>query len=121
MKRRVILLLVLVALYLGSSLVLQAVYGPSFGLWFGEDCWIPDGHSGWTMHGHPTAPAPSVPSVEVPIGLRYLPIFLPTAVLVAFLFTPLERKLDPPGKPKAESDDLANVGDDDSDNRPSPE
>jgi hypothetical protein len=96
MRRHVYLLLGCVVLYLLPSVTLQAVYGDSYGWLSGEDCWEPDGSGGWVMHGHPDGPMPSEPSVVIPILMHYLPVFLPTALLVLFLFTPLSRKLDPP-------------------------
>jgi hypothetical protein len=83
-----------IALYLLSSLALQGLYGPSFGFLQGEDAWIPDGQGGWEAHGNPSDPQPTSPSVNVPIGVRYIPIFLPGLLLAVFLFTPLGRKLD---------------------------
>lgn len=94
MKNNVILLLVIIALYLVSSLVLSAVYGPSYGFLSGEDCWMPDGQGGWTQHGRPSEPEPSEPSVNVPFTVRYIPIFLPGLVLILFLFTPLSKLLE---------------------------
>ena len=94
MRNNVILLIVVILLYLIPSLILQAVYGPSYGFLSGEDRWQPDGSGGWVKHGHPADPAPTEPSVLVPIGVRYIPIFLPALVLILFLFTPLSRKLE---------------------------
>ncbi|HWR84039.1 MAG TPA: hypothetical protein VN285_12130 [Candidatus Deferrimicrobium sp.] len=103
--RNVILLLIGVAsLYLVSSVVLQAVYGPSFGFLSGEDCWIPDGNGGWTKHGSPSGPPPGQPSVHVPAGMRYIPIFLPAVLLILFLFTPLKRFVDRPEREEAVTD-----------------
>ncbi len=100
MKARVYLLIALVLLYLIPSLILQAVYGPSYGFMSGEDRWIPDGSGGWVMHGEPTAPMPTEASKDIPILLPYLPIFLPSFLLIIFLFTPLTRKLEiPQSKP----------------------
>ena len=95
MKSNLILLLGVIILYLIPSLILQGVYGPSYGFMSGEDSWVSDGHGGWAKYGNPDSPAPTAPSVEVPVGVRYIPIFLPAALLIAFLFTPLGRKLDP--------------------------
>ena len=103
MKNNLILLGTVIGLYLISSLALQLAYGPSFGFLSGEDCWVADGHGGWNRHGNPTDPAPKEPSANIPIGVRYIPIFLPGAVLCLFLFTPLRRKLEPPA-PKPPSD-----------------
>ena len=107
MKNRFYLLIALVLLYLIPALILQAVYGPSYGFLSGEDRWIPDGHGGWEMYGHPTDPMPQVPSENIPLLLPYLPIFLPAFLLIIFLFTPLTRKLEiPQSKPTEGAGDL---------------
>jgi hypothetical protein len=99
MKNNLILLIIVILLYLVPSLILSAVYGPSFGFLSGEDSWNPDGHGGWVQHGSPAGPPPTEPSVKVPFALRYLPIFLPGLVLILFLFTPLSRYVDKKDKP----------------------
>jgi len=102
MKNSVILLISLIVLYLILGGALQLTYGPSYGFLSGEDSWQPDGTGGWVEHGKPSGPAPTEPSVNVPIMVRYVPIFVPGLVLAAFLFTPLSKKLQPP-KPPTES------------------
>lgn len=99
MRPNLILLLTIIVLYLASSLVMQAIYGPSYGFLSGEDSWVPDGAGGWTQHGKPSGPPPEGPSVEVPLYAQYLPIFIPAAVLIAFLFSPLGRKLEERKRP----------------------
>jgi len=94
MRKNIIFLVIIILLYLIPALILSAVYGPSFGFLSGEDCWQPDGQGGWIQHGHPDGPAPTEPSVNVPVIVRYLPIFLPGLVLLLFLFTPLSKILD---------------------------
>ncbi len=94
MRNKVIFLFAVVLLYLIPSLILQGIYGPSFGFWAGEDSWVPDGKGGWVEHGHPSTPPPDEPSVEVPIWVRYIPIFLPGLLLFLFLFTPLTRYIE---------------------------
>ncbi|MFH1687106.1 MAG: hypothetical protein ABIE70_06235 [bacterium] len=94
MSKHVIFVLGLALLYLIPALALQAVYGPSYGFMAGEDCWQPDGQGGWVEHGAPSDPAPDQSSVVIPIGLLYLPIFLPAGLLILFMFTPLSRKLE---------------------------
>ncbi|MEW6412505.1 MAG: hypothetical protein AB1483_08545 [Candidatus Zixiibacteriota bacterium] len=94
MRNRVIFLFAIVLLYLIPSLILQGIYGPSFGFLSGEDCWQPDGEGGWVRHGEPSSPPPDQPSVNVPLWVYYIPIFLPGMVLFLFLFTPLSRHLD---------------------------
>ena len=49
--------------------------------------------AGW-LTVHPLIPQPTVPSKDVPLLLRYVPIFIPALVLFVFLFTPLRHKLD---------------------------
>ena len=94
MRNNLILLVTVVLLYVISSLILQAIYGPSYGFMSGEDCWVPNGEGGWVEHGNPEKPSPTEPSVNVPVGVRYIPLFLPAIVLILFLFTPLSRKLE---------------------------
>jgi len=94
MKNNLILLIVVILLYLVPSLILSAVYGPSFGFLSGEDSWRPDGQGEWVKHGSPAGPPPAEPSVNIPIPVKYLPIFLPGLVLILFLFTPLSRYVD---------------------------
>ena len=99
MRRNLFLLLGIILLYLVPSLMLSIVYGPSYGVLSGEDCWIPDAKGGWQQHGHPAGPAPAEPSVEIPMAAQYLPLLLPAALLIVFMFTPLSRRLeDPPPK-----------------------
>jgi hypothetical protein len=99
MRKRLILLVAVILLYMIPSAVLQAIYGPSFGFLSGEDCWMPDGSGGWVKHGAPLSPMPGQPSVDVPISVRYIPILLPGALLVLFLFTPLSKKLESKAPP----------------------
>ena len=111
MRKQLLLLVTLVALYLISSWTLSQVYGPSYGFLSGEDCWVPDGQGGWTAHGHPSDALPTEPSVFVPLWAMYLPILLPGLLLAVFLFTPLSRKLEPPKPPPAEPDPVPPVSD----------
>lgn len=99
MRNKLLFLIAVILLYLIPSLILQGIYGPSYGFLSGEDCWQPDGNGGWVEHGHPNTPMPAEPSVNVPMGVRYIPIFLPGLLLFLFLFTPLTRYLEsrPPG------------------------
>lgn len=104
MRKNLYLLAGIIALYLISSFVLQGIYGPSFGFLNGEDSWIADGSGGWVKHGNPTGPMPVEPSVDVPIGVRYIPIFLPAAFLILFYLTPLSRKIEPLPPPQERSE-----------------
>jgi hypothetical protein len=94
MRKKVYLLLGIIGLYLISSFCLSLVYGPSFHFLSGEDCWVPDGAGGWIAHGHPSDPEPTQPSTNIHFILQYLPIMLPTVLLVLFTLTPMRRKLD---------------------------
>jgi hypothetical protein len=116
MKNYLMLLVVVAGLYLAISVTLQGVYGPSYGFLSGEDRWAPDGQGGWKAHGQPESPFPAEASVNVPLAVRYLPIFVPGLVLAAFLFTPLRKKLDPPEKP----DNQASIPPEDKAEEPDP-
>ena len=93
-RHNILLLAVLIILYLGTSFILDALYGPSIGYQKGEDYWRPDGNSGWVAHGEPASPPPDEASVEVPLVAHYLPILIPGFLLALFLFTPLGRMLE---------------------------
>jgi len=109
MRNVVLLLIGIILLFLVSSLMLQAIYGQSYGFLQGEDRWVPDGSGGWTRHGHPTAPEPDVPSVEVPLAVRYIPIFLPALLLILFMFTPLRKHVETRSpEPEADSPETTN-------------
>lgn len=105
MKNSMLLLLAVIGLYLFPSMALQGIYGPSYGFMNGDNCWLPDGDGGWEAHGNPIYSQPTEPSVEVPIAVRYLPIFLPALLLMMFMFTPLKKYIDP--VPQNEVDDTA--------------
>lgn len=108
MKKSIFLLIGVILLYLVPSLTIKAVYGPSYGFMRGEDCYIGDGNGGWVKHGSPEGPPPDVPSVEVPLMVGYVPIFLPGLLLILFLFTPLSKCLEPaPTKSPPESEETA--------------
>lgn len=94
MKGNIILLIILIALYFCTSFVLNQIYGDSFPFLAGEDCWEPDGKGGWVMHGHPDSDMPAEPSINFPIIIYYLPVFIPAFVLIIFLFTPLKKFLE---------------------------
>lgn len=94
MKKNIILLIILITLYFGTSFVLNLIYGDSFPFLAGEDYWTPDGNGGWVMHGHPDSDMPKNLSVNFPIIIYYLPIFVPALVLFLFLFTPVGKLLN---------------------------
>lgn len=96
MRNAAILLAAVAGLYLLPSIVLKAVYGPSYTFPPTEDYWQPDGSAGWKPHGKPTGPPPSSPSVNVPMAVQYLPIFLPGILLALFMFGPLSKKMQDP-------------------------
>jgi len=112
MRNSVYLLITVVGLYLVLGFGVQLIYGPSYQFLSGEDCWRPDGQGGWVEHGQPSDPMPAEPSREVPLPVQYVPIFVPGLVLVAFLFTPLSKKLQPPKQPAdlAEAEGDVNQG-----------
>jgi len=93
-RKKLFLILGIVVLHLATSFCLSMVYGPSFHFLSGEDCWLPDGAGGWIAHGHPADPQPQQPSTNIHFILQYLPIFLPTLLLILFTLTPLRRKLE---------------------------
>ena len=103
MRKKVIFLIAVILLYLIPSLALQGIYGPSYGFLAGEDCWQPDGQGGWEQHGQPQSEPPMQSSVNVPMWVRYIPIFLPGLILFLFLFTPLSRYLEGP-RPEPEEE-----------------
>lgn len=104
MKRNLIFLFVLIALYLVPSLIFDAVYGPSYMLWETNDYWRPNTTGGWEAVGHPTGPPPAEPSQVVSIWEYYLPFLLPGLVLMLVLLTPLTRILEEP-RPKPAGED----------------
>lgn len=111
MRRAAILLAAVAGLYLLPSIVLKAVYGPSYTFPPSEDYWQPDGSAGWKPHGKPAGPPPSSPSVDVPMPLRYLPIFLPGILLALFMFGPLSKKMQDPLPPDDEDEAGADADD----------
>ncbi|MFQ5453935.1 MAG: hypothetical protein ACE5D6_07080 [Candidatus Zixiibacteriota bacterium] len=94
MNKNICFLIAVILLYLIPSLILQGIYGQSYGFLSGEDYWMPDDNGGWVKHGEPSSPIPSEPSVRVPIAVRYIPIFFPGLLLFLFLFTPLRKILE---------------------------
>ena len=96
MRNAAILLAAVAGLYLLPSAAIKAIYGPSYTFPPSEDYWMPDGSAGWVRHGAPTGPPPSSPSVNVPMAVTYLPIFLPGILLALFMFGPLSKKLHDP-------------------------
>ena len=85
MRKYTFLLLVATILFVVPSLILDAVYGPSYDFLSGEDCWVLDGNGGWVKHGNPADPPPQDLSVKVPFYLRCIPIALPVLLLIGFL------------------------------------
>jgi hypothetical protein len=94
MKRNIILLVILIVLYFGTSFVLNLIYGDSFPFLAGDDFWEPDGNGGWVEHGDPNSEMPTEQSINFPIIIYYLPVFVPALVLFLFLFTPLGKLLE---------------------------
>jgi len=102
MKRVICLLIGIILLYIAPSLVLKAMYGPSYVFPPSEDCWTSDGSGGWVAHGKPDAPMPNVPSETVPTPFLYLPIFLPAILLATFMFGPWSKKIQANAPSKAD-------------------
>lgn len=96
MKRNLIFLAILIALYLIPSLIFDAVYGPSYMLWETNDYWRPDALGGWEAVGVPREPMPAEPSQVVSIWAFYLPLLLPGIVILVMMLTPLTRLLEDP-------------------------
>ncbi|MEA1981833.1 MAG: hypothetical protein U9N54_12815 [candidate division Zixibacteria bacterium] len=108
MRNNLFLLLGVIVLYLAPAMVLKTTYGESYSMWQDENDWVPDGAGGWRQNGQPSDPMPLESSVEVPIAISYLPIFLPALLLVLFLFTPLNKYIEskPSGKEKEENQNV---------------
>lgn len=85
LRRIIYVVMVAVAIALLTSLVIAAIYGPSYTFLTGEDNWLPDGSGGWFKHGHPCDPPPDRPSVVVPVYIEWLPVILPLLLLLAAL------------------------------------
>ena len=55
---------------------------------------------------------PTEPSIEIPLLLNYLPIFVPALVLILFFLTPLRRHIDAlPIATASDTDDTADTPD----------
>jgi hypothetical protein len=85
LRNVVYLIIAAVAIAVLTSLVISAIYGPSYSFLTGEDNWLPDGKGGWFKHGHPPGPPPSQPSVVVPVYIEWLPVILPLLLIAAAL------------------------------------
>jgi len=94
MQRWLLLILGVIILYLVPSLLLQAVYGDSYGFMAPDDCWTADGQGGWLMKGFPDSPMPAEPSLNVPVFLEIAPFLLPLLLLLLFLLSPLSSYMD---------------------------
>jgi hypothetical protein len=84
MRKYALLMLVAVILFVVPSLILDAVYGPSYGFLSGEDCWVADGSGGRVKHGNPDDPPPQPASVNVSCFERSIPVALPILYLIVF-------------------------------------
>jgi hypothetical protein len=115
MRKSVLLLVGIIALYLFTGAIMHAVYGPSFPFLSGEDSWLPDGQGGWVQHGDPSGPPPGEPSVEVPVLARYLPIFIPAVLLILVMFTPVGKVFETPAPKKPEQTGDSSSSDSDAD------
>jgi hypothetical protein len=85
MRKTIIYIVVIILLFLIPALILRAMYGPSYYFLSGEDCWMPDGIGGWVKHGAPYRPLPQEPSVNIPLAVMYIPVFLPGLLIVFIL------------------------------------
>ena len=94
MQRWLLLILGLILLYLLPSLLLQAVYGDSYGFMAPDNFWTPDGQGGWQMKGFHDTPMPTEPSLNVPVFLQIVPFLLPLLLLLLFLLSPLSSFMD---------------------------
>lgn len=108
MNKNIILLVVLFLLYFTVGYSLQAIYGDSYHFMAGDHYWDADGNGGWVARGNPTTPMPTTVSELPPIITFFLPFFIPSFVLILFLFTPLGRHLE---KKKKEDDEEEAEGD----------
>lgn len=119
MKKSVIFLLVLIALYATISIALHAVYGDSYPLWPDDNYWRPDGQLGWEAVGTPEDPMPSAPSQNIPTPLMFLPFLVPGLLLAVMMLTPLGRILEtprsspPPGDTATDTDTPSDLPDTD--------
>ncbi|KAA3635849.1 MAG: hypothetical protein DWP97_03965 [Calditrichaeota bacterium] len=104
MKKNLILLFTLIALYFGIGFSCKAVYGDSYPFMQGDHYWEPDGTGAWVAHGNPTTEMPNEPSELPPLITYYLPFFVPGFVLFLFLFTPLGKLLEEKKEEETESD-----------------
>ena len=86
MLKTIFFIVVIILLFLIPALILRAMYGPSYHFLSGEDCWMPDGTGGWTKHSGAgfEAPPPQEPSINIPLMVMYIPVFLP-GLLIIFL------------------------------------
>ena len=91
MQRWLLLILGVIILYLVPSLLLQAVYGDSYGFMAPDDCWTADGRQ---MQGFPDSPRPTEPSRNVPVFLQIAPFLLPLLLILLFLLGPLSSFMD---------------------------
>ena len=87
MRKTVIYIVAIILLFLIPALILRAMYGPSYYFLSGEDCWMPDGTGGWTKHSGAgfEVPPPQEPSVNIPLMVMYIPVFLPGLFTVFLL------------------------------------
>ena len=97
MLKTIIFIVVIILLFLIPALILRVTYGPSYHLLSGEDCWMPYGTGGWTKHGIPDGLIPQEPSMNISLGVMYIPVLLPsivTVILLIYYFAKYLRKRD---------------------------
>jgi len=94
MRRWLLLILGVIVLFLIPSLILQFVYGPSYGFLSYNNHWVPDGQGGWQAKGFPDTFRPSAPSVNVPLFLRIIPFALPLLLILLYIISPLSQYVE---------------------------
>ena len=87
MRKTIIFVVAIVLLFFIPALILRAIYGPSYYFLSGHHCWMPDGNGGWVKHGPmlPNGTEPHEPSVNIPLVVMYIPVFLPSLSTTFFL------------------------------------
>ncbi len=93
MLKTIIFIVAIILLFLIPTLILRAIYGPSYYSLSGEDCWIPDGIGGWTKHGVPSGSPPQELSIDIPLTVMYIPVLLPSLLTAFLLCVFLSKKL----------------------------
>ncbi|MGH8016062.1 MAG: hypothetical protein ACREBV_07725, partial [Candidatus Zixiibacteriota bacterium] len=88
------LILGVLLLYFAPALLLELSYGPSYNLISFDNHWVPDGHGGWKAVGFPDHRRPSVPSENIPLFMRIVPILLPLLSVLLYCISPLSKYVE---------------------------